>query len=127
VVTGVVEMQALTSTQIDGVREALRTAERRTGLRFAAYLGPAIGPRRHFSERLHAALGEEVDKAVLVFVDSEEKALEIVTGSVARQWLPDEKCRLAAMSMATVLSAGDLVGGLVTGVWLLADEASRHT
>jgi uncharacterized membrane protein YgcG len=123
----VVEMRTLTSTQVDDVREALRTAERRTGLRFAAYLGPAIGPRRHFSERLHAALGEEVDRAVLVFVDSEERALEIVTGSEARLRLPDEKCRLAAMSMATVLGAGDLVGGLVTGVWLLADQASRHT
>jgi Domain of unknown function (DUF5130) len=126
VTEGTVEMRTLTSTQIDAVREALRTAERRTGLRFAAYLGPAIGPRRHFAERLHAALGEEVDQAVLVFVDSEEKALEIVTGSVARQWLSDEKCRLTAMSIATVLSVGDLVDGLVTGVWLLADQASRH-
>lgn len=120
------EMTTLTSTQIDGVREALRSAERRTGLRFAAYLGPAIGPRRHFSERLHAALGDEVDRAVLVFVDSEKKALEIVTGSEARRRLPDEKCRMAAMSMATVLSGGDLVGGIVTGVWMLADQASRH-
>ncbi|MDP9850141.1 DUF5130 family protein [Streptosporangium lutulentum] len=116
----------MTVTQIDDVREALRAAEHRTGLRFAAYLGPAIGPRRHFSERLHAALGDEVDRAVLIFVDSERRGLEIVTGPEARRRLPDEKCRLAAMSMTTVLGTGDLVGALVTGVWLLADQASRH-
>jgi hypothetical protein len=63
---------------------------------------------------------------VLIFVDSEKKALEIVTGSEARRRLPDERCRTAAMSMATVLSAGDLVGGIVTGVWMLAEQASRH-
>lgn len=125
-VTEVLEMLTLTSTQADDIREALRTAEHRTGLRFAAYLGPAVGPRRHFSERLHAALGEEADRAVLVFVDPGERALEIVTGSRAGERLPDGECRLAAMSMATVLGAGDLVGGLVTGVWLLADQASRR-
>ncbi|WP_344923283.1 DUF5130 family protein [Streptosporangium oxazolinicum] len=120
------EMLTLTSTQGDDVREALRTAERRTGLRFAAYLGPAIGPRRHFSERLHAALGADADRAVLVFVDQRGKALEIVTGSLAGKWLPDAECRVAATSMAAMFGLGDLVGGLVTGVLLLADQASRR-
>ncbi|MGC5015281.1 DUF5130 family protein [Streptosporangium sp. DT93] len=119
-------MQALTSTQGDDVRGALRAAERRTGLRFAAYLGPAIGPRRHFCERLHAALGEEADRAVLVFVDQRARALEIVTGPLAGRWLPDAECRSAAAAMAAVLGLGDLVGGLVTGVLLLADRAARH-
>ncbi|WP_326643127.1 DUF5130 domain-containing protein [Streptosporangium sp. NBC_01755] len=119
-------MLTLTSTQGDDIRGALRTAERLTGLRFAAYLGPAIGPRRHFSERLHAALGEEADRAVLVFVDHRGRALEIVTGSRARAWLPDAECRATAMSMAAILGLGDLVGGLVTGVLLLADRASRR-
>ncbi|MEU4407214.1 DUF5130 family protein [Streptosporangium sp. NPDC023963] len=119
-------MLTLTPTQGDDVRGALRTAERNTGLRFAAYLGPAIGPRRHFSERLHAALGADADRAVLVFVDQRGRALEIVTGSLAREWLPDAECRVAATSMAAVLGLGDLVGGLVTGVLLLADQASRR-
>ncbi|MEU4829374.1 DUF5130 family protein [Streptosporangium sp. NPDC023615] len=119
-------MQALNSTQGDDVREALRVAERRTGLRFAAYLGPAIGPRRHFCERLHAALGEEADRAVLIFVDQRGRALEIVTGPLARQWLPDTACRSAAATMTAVLGLGDLVGGLVTGVLLLAERAARR-
>ncbi|MER5628090.1 hypothetical protein ABT061_44450 [Streptosporangium sp. NPDC002544] len=119
-------MLTLTSTEGDDVRGALRTAERLTGLRFAAYLGPAIGPRRHFSERLHAALGEEADRAVLVFVDHHGRALEIVTGPRARVWLPDAECRAAALSMAAILGLGDLVGGVVTGVLLLADRAVRR-
>ncbi|GAA2900072.1 hypothetical protein GCM10010517_65640 [Streptosporangium fragile] len=120
------QMQTLTSTQADDVRGALLAAEKRTGLRFAAYVGPAIGPRRHFSERLHAALGEEADRAVLVFVDQRARGLEIVTGPRARERVSDADCRLAAMSMAAVLGVGDLVGGIVAGVWLLADQVSRH-
>ncbi|MFF5210692.1 DUF5130 family protein [Streptosporangium sp. NPDC000396] len=119
-------MRTLTPTQVDDIREALRAAEHRSGLRFAVYLGPAIGPRRHFSERLHAALAEEAGRAVLVFVDPAGRALEIVTGPLARRRIPDGACRLAAMSMAAVLDTGDLVGGLVAGVWLLADLASRR-
>jgi hypothetical protein len=122
----VTEMLTLTSTQGDDVRGALRAAERSTGLRFAAYLGPAIGPRRHFSERLHAGLGADADRGVLVFVDQRGRGLEIVTGPLARRSLPDAECRVAATSMAAVLGLGDLVGGLVTGVLMLADQASRH-
>lgn len=119
-------MTTLTSTQAHSIREALWAAEQRSGLRFAAYLGPAVGPCRHFAERLHAALGEEADTAVLVFLDPGRRALEIVTGPRAGLRLTDHNCRLAATSMATALGAGDLVGGLVTGVWLLADLASRR-
>lgn len=118
-------MGALSPTQAESVREALRVAEHRSGLRFAAYLGSAVGPRRHFSERLHAALGEEAARAVLVFVDPVGRALEIVTGPLARWRLPDGECRLAATRMAHALDAGDLAGGLVVGVGLLADLAAR--
>ncbi|MER7207767.1 DUF5130 family protein [Streptosporangium sp. NPDC000239] len=116
----------LTSTQARDIRQAMRVAERRSGLRFAVYLGPALGPRRHFSERLHAALGEEADTAVLVFVDPDARAVEVVTGPVARLRLGDGECRVAAVSMATAFGGGNLVGGLVTGMWMLADLASRR-
>ncbi|WP_433242322.1 DUF5130 family protein [Streptosporangium sp. CA-135522] len=118
--------RTLSPIQAGEVREALRAAERRTGLRFAAYLGPAIGPCRHFSERLHAALGEEAGRAVLVFVDPEGRALEIVTGPQAGRRLLDGECRLAAASMAAAIDMGDLAGGLVAGVTLLADLATRR-
>ncbi|GAA3085469.1 DUF5130 family protein [Streptosporangium carneum] len=116
----------LTPTQAHDVRQALHAAELRSGLRFALYLGPAVGPRRHFSERLHAALGEEGDAAVLVFVDLRDRALEVVTGPSARLRLTDAQCRVAAVSMAAAFGGGNLVGGLVAGMWLLSDLASRR-
>jgi uncharacterized membrane protein YgcG len=117
----------LTPVQADDVRSALSLAERRSGLRFAVYVGRPIGPRRHFAERLHAALGEESPQAVLVLVDPHGRGVEIVTGERAGTLLPDAECRLAAMSMATSFSAGDLVGGLIGGIGALADHAAtRH-
>ncbi|MEU4331104.1 DUF5130 family protein [Nonomuraea dietziae] len=119
-------MRGLTAAQADDLRTALTSAERRTGLRFGAFLGPPVGARRHFAERLHAAMGEESPDAVVVFVDVEGRALEIVTGENARLRLPDGSCRLTAMSMATVFSAGDLVGGLLYGINALAEQAARR-
>ncbi|NUR89320.1 MAG: TPM domain-containing protein [Nonomuraea sp.] len=116
-------MKVLTAAQADDVRQAIRTAERRSGLRFGVFLGPPVGARRHFAERLHAALGEDADSAVLVFVDVQGRGLEVVTGEHARRRLPDSACRLTAMSMATAFSAGDLVGGVLYGIAALGEQA----
>ncbi|MFI6815772.1 DUF5130 family protein [Nonomuraea sp. NPDC050328] len=120
-------MRTLTMAQADDLRHATQAAERRSRLRFGVYLGPPVGGRRHFAEKLHAALGAEAGDAVVVFVDVRGRALEIVTGEAARRRLPDGSCRLVAMSMATAFSVGDLVGGLLYGVSALADHAeTRH-
>ncbi|NUP00882.1 MAG: DUF5130 family protein [Nonomuraea sp.] len=119
-------MRALTTAQADDVRQALRTAERRSGLRFGVFLGEPVGGRRHFAERLHAALGEEASEAVVVFVDPVGRALEIVTGESARRRLSDGACRLTAMSMATAFSVGDLVGGLLYGIAALGEQATAR-
>ncbi|MBN6058033.1 TPM domain-containing protein, partial [Nonomuraea sp. RK-328] len=117
-------MRGLSTAQADDVRQALRAAERRSGLRFGLFLGPPAGGRRHFAERLHAALGEEAPDAVVVLVDVTGRALEIVTGERARRRLPDGSCRLTAMSMATAFGAGDLVGGLLYGIAALGEQAA---
>ncbi|MFE3451495.1 DUF5130 family protein [Nonomuraea sp. NPDC059194] len=119
-------MRRLTAAQADDVRTALAAAERRSGLRFGAFLGAPVGGRRHFAERLHAAMGEEAPDAVLIYVDAAGRALEIVTGETARLRLSDGMCRLTAMSMATAFSAGDLVGGLLYGINSLAEQATRR-
>ncbi|GAA3227083.1 DUF5130 family protein [Nonomuraea helvata] len=120
-------MRGLSVAQADDVRRALHAAERRSGLRFGVFLGEPVGSRRHFAERLHAALGEEAGGAVVIFVDLRGRALEIVTGEQARRRLPDGACRLTAMSMATAFSVGDLVGGLLYGIAALAEQATaRH-
>ncbi|MFG1705163.1 DUF5130 family protein [Nonomuraea sp. M3C6] len=119
-------MRGLTTAQADDVRKALLTAERRSGLRFGLFLGEPVGARRHFAERLHAALGEEADNAVVVFVDVTGRALEIVTGESAKRRLTDSACRLTAMSMATAFSVGDLVGGLLYGIAALGEQATAR-
>ncbi|WP_043640128.1 DUF5130 family protein [Nonomuraea candida] len=119
-------MRGLTAAQGDDIRQALHTAERRSGLRFGVFLGAPVGGRRHFAERLHAALGEEAGNAVVVFVDPGGRALEIVTGEGARRRLSDSACRLTAMSMATAFSAGDLIGGLLYGIAALGEQATAR-
>ncbi|MDA0634579.1 TPM domain-containing protein [Nonomuraea sp. MCN248] len=119
-------MRTLTAAQADDVRDALRAAERRSGLRFALFLGSPVGGRRHFAERLHAALGDEAPDAVVLLVDVRGRALEIVTGEQARRRLSDASCRLTAMSMATAFSAGDLVGGLLYGIGALGEQATAR-
>ncbi|HEX4812640.1 MAG TPA: TPM domain-containing protein [Nonomuraea sp.] len=119
-------MRGLTAAQADDVRQALRTAERRSGLRFGVFLGEPVGGRRHFAERLHAALGDEADHAVVILVGVKGRGLEIVTGETARRRLSDASCRLVAMSMATALSAGDLIGGVLYGIAALGEQAAAR-
>ncbi len=118
-------VRTLSSIQAEDIRQAVQQAEHRSGLRFAVYLGSPTGGRRHFAERLHAGLGEESANAVLIYVDPSGRALEIVTGERARGRVPDGRCRLIAMSMATAFSAGDLTGGVVYGVSALMEVAGR--
>lgn len=103
----------------------MQNANSRTGLHFAVYTGPSQGPRRHYAERLHAALGEQAPHSVLIMVDTSGRGLEIVTGAEARKRLSDGDCRLVAMSMATRFSVGDMMGGLAGGIGALAARA-RH-
>ncbi|MFI7455023.1 DUF5130 family protein [Nonomuraea sp. NPDC049714] len=119
-------MRALTGEQADDVRQALMSAERRSGLRFGLFLGEPVGGRRHFAEKLHAALGAEAADAVVLLVDVKGHALEIVTGENAGRRLPDAACGLTAMSMATSFSVGDLAGGLVHGIGALAEQATAR-
>lgn len=120
------ETRALTPQQADDVRHALTVAERRSGLRFGLFLGEPVGGRRHFAEKLHAALGAEAAGAVVLFVDVKGCALEIVTGENAGRRIPDAVCGLTAMSMATSFGVGDLAGGLLNGIGALAEQATAR-
>ena len=81
---------------------------------------------RATAERLHAALGDGAREGVLVLVAPGQRRLEIVTGPEARRRVPDRAASLAALSMSTSFSGGDLVGGVVTGLRMLADAAGRR-
>jgi hypothetical protein len=106
--------------------EAMRIADRSTGLTFSIYVGDLDEPVRAHAEKLHSQLADPAH-AVLIAVSPNQRALEIVTGSEARKRLPDRAAKLAALSMAAAFSGGDLAGGLVAGLAQLADRAGRAT
>jgi Domain of unknown function (DUF5130) len=115
--------EAFSTRQREEIARAIRLAEHEGGPRFSVYVGGLGNDTRAQAERLHAALGGDAPFAVLVAVDPGARRLEIVTGAEARRRLDDRSCALAAASMTSAFLAGDLVGGIVHGVQMLADHA----
>lgn len=113
-----------TRAELDQIKRAVHNAEVVSGLTFSVFVGVAEENARAYAERLHSVL-EDPPRSVLVLCDPEFHALEIVTGSEARRWLGDVECGLAAAAMQTSFVAGDIVGGLATGIQQLG-EAARH-
>jgi len=117
--------EAFSPRQADHVRHALALARSQTGLHFSVYVGSADRDVREFAQRLHAALGDDAASAVVVFVEPVARRVEIVTGEIARRRVDDRAAGLASLSMATSFAGGDLVGGIVNGVRMLAQSAER--
>lgn len=119
VVNGPLSVRAL-----QRVDEALRLADRSTGLTFSVYIGALGEASRDKAQQLHARLADP-DVSILLAVSPEERVLEIVTGSRARRRVLDRDAKLAAMSMSAAFAGGDLGGGIVAGIAQLADHAGR--
>lgn len=100
----------------------MANAEKVSGLTFSVYVGVAEEDARDYAQRLHAALPDP-ERSVLVLCDPEFHALEIVTGSEARRVLSDGAAGLAAATMQTSFSVGDLPGGLTAGIQQLGEAA----
>lgn len=115
-----------THDQAARLQKACETAEAQSGFRFGLAVGPGeSGDLREEGERALARLvdGRPVG-AVLVLVDPGARRLEILTTAPARRRLTDAACALVALSMTTSFGVGDLVGGLVNGLRMLADGAA---
>ena len=104
------------------VRSAIRL-----GFKIVAYESepPGNGDVREYAQRLHASFGEQAETAVLTLVEPEQRRVEIVTGAVARRRLDDRAAGLVSLSMATSFAGGDLAGGVVNGVRMMAQSAAR--
>ena len=113
-----------TTRQLLRLDEALRLADRSTGLTFSIYVGDLDDPVRGHAEKLHGQLPEPAT-SVLVAVSPNQRALEIITGPTARRRLPDRAAKLAALSMTAAFGGGDLAGGLISGLAQLADHAGK--
>ncbi|MGC7094014.1 DUF5130 family protein [Amycolatopsis lurida] len=111
------------AVQLARLDEALTLASRETGLDFSVYLGELGEDSRAAAEQLHASIGEAASRSVLVAVSPGERVVEVVTGELAFQRLPDRGAKLAVMSMVASFKEGDLVGGLVSGLRMMTDQA----
>jgi uncharacterized membrane protein YgcG len=112
-----------TDQQMREIERVVETATSETGLNFSLYIGGAEGDIRDAAEKLHASLGGEATRSVLVLVDPGDRLLEIVTGEESSRRLSDRACALAALSMTTSFAGGALTGGIITGVRMLAEAA----
>lgn len=110
---------------------AIRLARRESRLPVSVYVGTLEGDSRASALRLHGALGDAAAATVLVAVDPGARRLEIVTGTQVGRRLDDRAAALAAMTMTSAFQAGDLAGGISSGVLALAEHArvprSLHT
>lgn len=112
--------QPFTARQLARLDEALTLGSRESGLVFSLYVGELTAPTRAHAEALFEKL---TDDSVLVAVSPGQRALHIVTGPASSERLPNRACALAALGMRASFSNGDLVGGIVTGLRMLADSA----
>ena len=111
-----------TPRQLSRLDEALTLSSRETGLIFSVYVGELKAPTRAHAEALFEKL---TDDSVLITVSPGQRCLHIVTGPGSGQRLPNRACALAALAMRASFSNGDLVGGIVTGLRMLADSAGH--
>jgi hypothetical protein len=114
-----------TTAQLARVDEALTLASRSTGLNFSIYLGGLGQDTRPEAERLHASMGEAAANSVLIAVSPGQRIVEVITGQESSRRLPDRGVKLSVMSMVASFKEGDLAGGLVSGLRMLADQAGN--
>ena len=110
-------------TQLARIDEALTLASAETGLTFSVYVGELPGVTRSTAEKMFAKLAETHEAPVLIAISPGQRRLEIVTGGVAAQRIPNRVAGLAALAMRASFSSGDLTGGIVNGLRQLADSA----
>jgi Domain of unknown function (DUF5130) len=111
-----------TARQLARLDEALTLSSRESGLVFSVYVGELHAPTRAHAEALFERLS---DDSVLLAVSPGQRVLHIVTGPSSSKRLPNRACALAALAMRASFSNGDLLGGIVTGLRMLADSAGR--
>lgn len=113
---------AFNSRQLTRLDEALTLSSQESGLTFSVYVGELRAPTRGHAESLFERL---TDSSVLLAVSPAQRVLHIVTGPQSAKRLPNRACALAALAMRASFSNGDLTGGIVIGLRMLADSAGH--
>jgi len=102
--------------------ETIRKAEQVSRVEFSVFVGHAEGDPRAYALSLHGTLVAPT-RSILILVDGDARAVEVVTGSEVRRTLRDSEVELAVAQMQTLFAEGDLVGGLRRGIQMLAEHA----
>lgn len=118
--------EAFTPEQRRSIDKAIQAARDVSGYHFSVYVGASQGEPRAFAQQLHRQLANPA-ASVLVLVDPAARALEIVTGGDVRRDLDDAEAALVALSMQQSFAAGDLSGGITSGIYQLGEHARRPT
>lgn len=114
--------EAFSSRQRGDIERAVAYARSEGELLVSVYVGELAADSRETAQALHARLADSAD-TVLLAVDPSARLLEIVTGAHAVRRLDDRAAALATLTMTASFQAGDLAGGIVTGVRQLAEHA----
>ncbi len=110
------------SAERGAVDDAIRRGEQLCRFELSVYVGRSEEDPRTFATSLHNSL-RSPERSILIMLDPDGKALEIVTGSKVRERLSDQEVELAAVSMRSEFAAGNLAGGLCQGIAMLAEHA----
>lgn len=112
-------------TEMDRLSEALTYSSQETGINFSVLIGDLGPDRRGAVAAKHRSFGYDARNTCLIAVSPNERAIEIGVGESAAKRISDRACELAVTSMASSFSGGDLIGGLVNGLRMLADAAGQ--
>ncbi|MEI8082914.1 MAG: DUF5130 family protein [Actinomycetes bacterium] len=112
---------AFTEKQTTALERTLLRANANSGLIFRVYVGP-LDVGRASALAIHRDLPSP-DLSVLIAVDPGSRAIEIVTGVLAKEQVEDQSCRLASLTMASRFAIGDIAAGLRDGANVLAEHA----
>lgn len=115
---------ALSDRERSDLERAATRAGADTGLTFSVCFADGGGDTRARARALHAGLVDPAH-AVLVFVDPAARDLEIVTGVEANRRIGEREATLATLVMTSKFSIGDLAGGVVDGLQMLAEHGRR--
>ncbi len=115
---------AFTHDQLDRLEGARAAAEAQTGIRFTVRVGAVDCNADLFAEQALANLVDTTrDPAVLLLVSPGQRFARIVTTHAAKGRISDQAAGLAVLTMISSFTLGDLVGGIVNGLYQLADVA----
>ncbi len=96
-----------TTDEQNQIAKSIAAAEASSDLNFSLFVGELEEGRKD-AIKLHKRL-ENSSATVLVCVDLENHAIEIVTGSYASSTVDNQACRLAAVSLANAFAINDFL------------------